>query len=196
MDPTGFFDWVKRYEGPLNAAANEVLLPSKDYPTRNRLRSDALAVTVNRASPESISDFTVEGAVHLPLPALKQVSDMISPGEFDRLEESLLASPFAAEAKRGAGVAGVMWIWITCTVPRMTTTLRLVIGNDVVERRLAQEHNERWLDMLKALTAPGVRPYEVPYDKNNGILLGVKKSRTRRSAGKAKGGDGQKEGSR
>ncbi|KAG8869468.1 hypothetical protein FRB98_002533 [Tulasnella sp. 332] len=176
----GLLEWINRNKGPLNQAGNEVLLPSKDQPTRNRLDSHVLWVIVKPIIPlpSPSSDFEVILAGPRPIDRFKSMLDENRPGTFDYLRDFTLASPHAVEAGGGKpdGVAGVMWFAIECKEMKATTTVQLVIGRDMLEhRRETRVYLDRWLEELKAFTAPGVRTYGL-----GDYTLAVKKPNTRR----------------
>ncbi|KAG8999902.1 hypothetical protein FRB94_005792 [Tulasnella sp. JGI-2019a] len=181
--------WAQRYERALNQAGAEVLLPSKSHPTRNLLLTSALELNVapvatrgsDSGSSSSYANFEVISARTIPLKHIKLALDHATPGKFDGQNAKALLSPAGLEARKGKGVAGIMRVMMNCNDPGLIATHLTVISKEVVERRRMMENQERWEDQLKAFTAPGVRNYEIGED---GLLVAVKKLRTRRPKSK------------
>ncbi|KAG9032678.1 hypothetical protein FRB95_001106 [Tulasnella sp. JGI-2019a] len=178
----GMVAWSSQHYGPLAQAGSEHLLPSKEFPTQNRLAAHALQVVLISASETSSKEFRVTSASVVPLDQLKrQIENARPDGPEDTVVEAI-KSPRGLEAAKGKGVAGVMWFVMFCEDPPLLGTYVIVISKEVLERRLMMESlGYRWLDQLKAFTAPGVQGYKVGGD---GTLLDVT---TRRAKAKRTG---------
>ncbi|KAG9004329.1 hypothetical protein FRB94_006788 [Tulasnella sp. JGI-2019a] len=161
------------------------LLPSKEFPTRNRLATHALEVVLIPASETSSKEFYVTSASVVPLDQLKWQIENARPGGPENTVAKAIKSPRGLEAAKGKGVTGVMWFAMFYEDPSLLGTYVIVISKEVLERRPMMESlGDRWLDQLKAFTAPGVQGYKVGDD---GTLLAVKKHRTRRAKAKRTG---------
>lgn len=164
-------------------------MPSKSHPTRSLLHTFALEVLV-RPAELSAGDFEVQSATKVSLARIATVLDTPTPGKFARQNSQALSSPKGLEAKKGKGVEGIMRIMLACADPGLLVTHLVVISKEVVEQRRMVDGQEAWVDQLKVFTAPGVKDYKVG---ENGVLLAVKKARTRRTKAKKPINGGEEE---
>lgn len=173
--------WAERYDRALPQAGSESLLPSKGRPAQNLIGKFAFHMLV-RPIPSGEGNFEVTAMKDpVPLDRMRAALDNWTPGKFAGQNARALESPKGLEAKKGEGVAGIMQLWLSCDDPSFHISHQIVISEEYVEQRRKMESRKNWLDQLKAFTVPGVRDYLVGED---GLLLAVKKLRTRRPKAK------------
>ncbi|KAG8985264.1 hypothetical protein FRB93_005914 [Tulasnella sp. JGI-2019a] len=179
---TDLQDWVLKHDRALNFAANENLLPTRDFLQMegHRLKTHYFNVFVEETHKGS-GEFRVLSGQAAPIGHLKAMMDVM-PGGFASREEIFMESTTASEARKGKGLAGVMWLMIMCG--QVGTTIQYAIALEVIEQRRGQDRALNWEETLKAMTAPGgKKKYLV---EENGLgLVAITDFRTRKS-GKAR----------
>ncbi|KAG8985265.1 hypothetical protein FRB94_005230 [Tulasnella sp. JGI-2019a] len=146
--------WVLKHDRALNFGANETLLPTRDYlqTEGHRLNTHYFHVTVEETRPGS-GEFRLLSGRAAPIGDLKTMVDHAMPGGFASQTEKFLTSPTAAEAGKGKGLAGAMWLMVSCG--KVATTIQFAIGLEVIEQRREQDGIPDWEEKLKEMTAPG-----------------------------------------